>query len=502
VRKRCYLLLMRLSLAAVVQGVSTISLFMACGASSLPADDTESPVRDERRSLAVGSVQHVQVASRGFRRVTVSLTPNAEHCLLWTDYYGTLPGEPRPRCALDVELRDRGGLLLAPVAHNSSRNANGLEADPVDFVAPVDGQVTLRFVEVEGYSCTAAFLITSNVRIDEPPGALLVYQRGDGNGSPVGPLRPVVVLAGGGPDNDNAMKQLVNAAGKGDIVILRMDDTGGAYADYFVELGARGATELVFDADGGNDGVSGQRLQDLRRLADSSWVEAKIDAAEAVFFAGGNQTKYVDVFTGTALSRAVNRLIVRGGSLGGTSAGMHLLAGVVHTPRGGGDSVTSAMALTDPYIGSGEYSRTASLEFSPSPFALKRLEAVVADTHWSQRDRLGRSVVFLARATTDKLATIEKARLLAADEGVALVIDSDGQVQVFGPVGASASFLSADQLPGACKDNQPLEWSSGVTVQRVAASADGARVFQLPSFSSRDASVKTLTVSRGEVTLR
>ncbi len=480
----------------------TVSLLMACSAGWSAGGDADSPAIDERSILSLGSLQHFEVPSRGFKRLSLSLAPNAGHRLLWTDYYGTLPGEPHPRCALDVALRDTDGRLLVPVAHNSSRNANGLESDPVDFIAPSNGQVTLRFDEVEGYSCTAAFQLTESARPDEPPDALVVYQRGDASGASIGSLQSVVLLAGGGPDNDNAMRKLVSAAGKGDIVILRMDDTGGAYADYFVSLGARLATELVFDATGGNDSVSGRRLTDLRLLANSAWVEARIDAAQAVFIAGGNQIKYVDVFAGTALARAVNRLTLRGGSVGGTSAGMHVLSGVVHTPRGGGDSVTSSAALIDPYIRQGEYSRTASLEFSPSPFAVKGLESVVTDTHWSQRDRLGRSVVFLARAVSDNLATVEQARLLAADEGVALVIDGAGRAQVFGPTGAGASFLSADESPGVCKDNQPLEWTRGVMVQRVAADANGALAFQLKSFSSSDATVSSLTVTGGLVTVR
>lgn len=68
------------------------------------------------------------------------------------------------------------------------------------------------------------------------------------------------MLAGGGADHDQATSALIEAGGRGDAVILRMDDSGGGYATYFVERGAHSATEIALDAEGGNEDVTRPRL--------------------------------------------------------------------------------------------------------------------------------------------------------------------------------------------------------------------------------------------------
>ncbi|MBV8117849.1 MAG: hypothetical protein JOZ01_07705, partial [Candidatus Eremiobacteraeota bacterium] len=54
-----------------------------------------------------------------------------------------------------------------------------------------------------------------------------------------------------------------------------------------------------------------------------------VDGADAVFFAGGDQSHYV-AWKDTALTRAVERVYARGGVVGGGSAGLAIQAAVVY----------------------------------------------------------------------------------------------------------------------------------------------------------------------------
>jgi len=226
--------------------------------------------------------------------------------------------------------------------------------------------------------------------------------------------------------------------------------------------------------------VDGAALVTLRARADDPWVAQRIDAAEILFIAGGNQTKYVDAWRGTQLAAAVDRLVNRGGAVGGTSAGMHVLGGIVHTPRGAGDSVTSADALADPYLAESERSGSRSLELAPSPFVLPVLRDLVMDTHWTQRGRLGRSLTFLARVLTDELRPLGSIALLACDEGVAVLVDGSGRGRVFAPAAGGAAFLfRPDVVPGRCADDRTLDWRAGVPFARIEGTMAGDATLDL-----------------------
>jgi cyanophycinase-like exopeptidase len=276
------------------------------------------------------------------------------------------------------------------------------------------------------------------------------------------------------------MAAMLEAGKRGDVVVLRMDDTGGGYAEYFGDLGAHSVRELVFDPVGGNDQVSPERLLELRRVADAPWVRSVLEEAEVVFFAGGNQTKYFDVFYGTEVSRVLSDGAPR--VIGGTSAGMHVMGKLVHTPRGPGNSVTSSQALTDPYIAEGEHSGTASLSFSDGLFSIAGLENIITDTHWSERSRLGRTLVFAARVIRDGLRPVGGFGLIACDESTAAVIGENGVARVFGT--GSAFFFRPDVAPTQCEDNLPLEWPAGVPMVEIKGTAGGLGAFNVRSWTS------------------
>lgn len=470
-------------------GTISPTISLGCEPSRLGEAGPEASEDALAASVPLGAWTRLHVRAHGHRRVTAAVAAGAALRVQVADHWGYARGRARPDVALDTILEDGRGARLA-AGHNSSRNANGLEVDPIDLVAPATGSVVVDLREVDGIEGDFELrLDAADVGAPAPPpppppagppAGLVVHTAGAVTSDASPRTTSAFLLAGGGPDNDNAVTALVDAGGRGDAVILRMDDTGGAYASYFVSRGARSATELAFDSVHANDEVVGATLTGLRALADDPWVASRIDAAETLFIAGGNQTKYVDVWRGTKLAAAVDRLVARGGTLGGTSAGMHALAGVVHTPRGTGNSVRSADALLDPYIAQGELGGSLSLDLTVGPFMIPLLHGLVTDTHWTQRDRLGRSLVFLARTLTDGLRPLGAVSLLACDEGVAVLFDATGTGRVFG--GSGAAFLfRPDQAPDRCVDDRPLSWSGGVPYERVAATPGGSATVVLPA---------------------
>jgi cyanophycinase len=473
----------------------TSTLLLASTLSCGPQERTEPEVDSVHLAgLTTAQWQRLSIQARETRTVSLRLQPNIRHMVEWSDRHGYGPQMRRPACVLDVKVTDRQYRTLAGPAHNSQYTPNGLTPDALEFVSPSDGKVWLEFSELDGVGDRFEVRFSPITSGAEPPSGLRVYRAGattDVTTTSVGGF----LLAGGGTDVDAATEAMVRASGGGDVVILRMDDTGGGYATYFVEHGAHRANELVFDAPNGNGSVSPNRIAELRGLVSSPWVTSLIDSAEVVFLAGGNQTKYVEVFQNTPLALAIERLVARRGILGGTSAGMHSLTGWVHTPTGDGNSVTSAQALADPFIRQNEFPGTAALDFTTGPFRLPGWENVITDTHWSQRDRRGRSVVFLARAIEQGFNDM---RLIACDEGAALFVNSDRTTRVYGPPGRGASFLKALGAPSTCADNRPLDWPVGVREVRV----ESGGTFDLNQWQSTSAQVSLVTVRQGQLQSR
>ena len=471
----------RTSIAALV------SLFAALLGCAVDQADPANTVQSAESALVtlprLSTWTRFSVERRGRVRITASVGAGARYTATVTDHWGWPRGSARPAVTLDVDVRDARGRSLTGTVHNTSQDDNGTQPDPTPFTAPASGTVVLDVREIDAYAGEFEVRLDPAAGPDPaltaPPG-IIVHERGEARSDASPPTSFAALLAGGGSDHDAATSALVDAGGRGDAVILRMDDTGGAYATYFVERGARAATEIALDPTAGNDDVRGSALASLRARADSAWIAKKIDAAEILFLAGGNQTKYVDAWHDTGLAAAVNRLVARGGVIGGTSAGMHALTGIVHTPRGAGDSVTSAVALLDPYVAENEHAGTRALAFAPGPFAVPLLAGLVADTHWTQRGRLGRSLVFLARVLTDEARPLGGVELLACDEGVAVLFDSTGRGRVFGPTSGGAAFLfRPDALPDRCADNQTLDWRAGVAYLRVEGTPAGVGTLRL-----------------------
>ena len=276
---------------------------------------------------------------------------------------------------------------------------------------------------------------------------------------------PGIVLAGGSTDNDDAMRWLLQRADGGDIVVLRASG-GDGYNEYFY-------SDLGVDVNTVTTAVITSREQ-----ADTDSLDRVIRRSEALFIAGGDQSNYMAYWKGTKVEAAIKYLLEeKGVTIGGTSAGMAVLGEFCYTGKNG--SATAPEALANPYH--------ANVTIEPSFINLPILNGVVTDTHYTERERLGRHFAFLARLAQDM--AVQQARGIGCDEKTALCIDENGIARVFGP---RAYFLRASAgLPELCKENQPLTWSlsgKAVSVDIISGDTTGSNSFDLNSWQALNGS--------------
>jgi cyanophycinase len=261
-----------------------------------------------------------------------------------------------------------------------------------------------------------------------------------GNPADVNPplFGPAHNLAGGGTDVDDALQWLIDQV-RGctscpatvDVVVLRASGADG-YNEYIYELNGVDSVEtlVITHAQG----------------ADTLAVESTIGNAEVVFFAGGDQCSYVFNFKGTAVERAVKSVYARGGGVGGTSAGLAVQAEFVFDACKG--TILSNEALEDPY--------DRRLSFTYDFFDWAYLDRIVTESHFTERDRMGRAMAFLARQIQDGRA--DTALAVAVDERTSVVVDHGGVARVIGE--GTAYFILADHPPEVCQPRTPLTYSN------------------------------------------
>jgi cyanophycinase-like exopeptidase len=179
-----------------------------------------------------------------------------------------------------------------------------------------------------------------------------------------------------------------------------------------------------------------------------------VDTADAVFFAGGDQSHYV-AWKGSALMAAVKRVYARGGIVGGGSAGLAIQGAVIYdavaADRLDADTHTPD-AVADPL--------EKRISFTTGLFGWPALADTITDTHLVVRDRFGRMVVFLARILHERLLPHAKTvYALGVDQASAVVVGPDGAATVFnGPGGRGAYLVRASRDPHL-EPGQPIRYT-------------------------------------------
>jgi cyanophycinase len=204
-----------------------------------------------------------------------------------------------------------------------------------------------------------------------------------------------------------------------------------------------------------------------------------LSRAEAVWIAGGDQSNYITGWTGTPVQTTLNALIASGTPVGGTSAGLAVLTQFVYSAEAS-QGVTSAQALADPFH--------RTMTFARDFAAVPTLRNTIGDTHFSARDRMGRSIAFLCRVAANGWSAAPRG--IAVDEQTALLIDAQGQAGIVGS--GNVYFLSAPGAPEVCRSRQPLTYRN-IGVQRLRA----GDTFDLGAWQRSGGSAYTLTVEAG-----
>ena len=253
------------------------------------------------------------------------------------------------------------------------------------------------------------------------------------------PAAAAMVLMGGGPDVDAAFKWMIQKGGGGNFVVIRATGTD-AYNPYIYAMGGVSSVETL--------------VVPSSAAANDPFVIDRLQRADAIFIAGGDQDDYLKLWKGTALQGAVQALANRNVPVGGTSAGLAVMGQYIFAAYN--KTILSSAALANPY----DRNLTLDRDF----LALPDLQLTITDSHLDTRDRMGRLVTFLARVVNDKWSSV--ARGVGIDVETALLMEN-GQATRVG-LGA-AYFLKTVGLPQVCAPKQPLTYEN-ISVQRLSGS--------------------------------
>ena len=222
---------------------------------------------------------------------------------------------------------------------------------------------------------------------------------------------------------------------------------------------------------------------DQAQGATESYVLQKVAQAEAIWFAGGNQTEYVNYFKDNALEDLLNEHInVKQNPIGGTSAGMAIMSEFYFDAMNG--TVTSSEALSNPFDN--------QISLGMSDFIQAQiLSNTITDTHYDNPDRRGRHLTFLARLQAQ---TSERVFGIGLDEFTAACIDQNGIANIYGDFpdyNDYAYFIQIncldDTTPESLSSNQALDWNlnqEAVKAYVVPGVTDGSNTFDLNTWET------------------
>lgn len=279
-----------------------------------------------------------------------------------------------------------------------------------------------------------------------------------------------ICMMGGSSEHDEAMRWFLQQCNGGDVLVLRASGSNGYNAYMYSQLNISVNSVETIVCHSANASYE-------------NYLHQKIQQAEGIWFAGGDQWDYVSYWRNTAVDSLINLGIeTRNMVIGGTSAGMAILGGYYFSAQNG--TVSSSTALHNPYDSKVTVDST---DFIHSAF----LDKVITDTHYDNPDRRGRHIAFLARILKDW--GIE-ARGIACDEYTAVCVDPNGIAHIYGDSPSqddNAYFIQINceldiRSPEVCANNTPLTWNLGGTALKVYAvqgTPTGTPTFNLNNWS-------------------
>lgn len=257
------------------------------------------------------------------------------------------------------------------------------------------------------------------------------YSIGDVEAKRPAPVQPGLMLVGGGEWPYDAFHWMIEKAGHGHIVILSASGADEEQEVFFKKLGGVVSAQTLVFSD--------------RRAASDPKVLDIVRKADGIFFAGGDQSHYVDYWKGTPLNKVLDEHARAGKPMGGTSAGLAILGAYSYGALDGG-SVVSDTALKNPM--------SSEVTLVENFLHLPYLDKVITDSHFGKRERLGRLIAFLARLSNEQRRTDLVG--IGVDENTALCIDGDGLGKLFTGSGGHAWLVRPQRQADLFVAGKPL----------------------------------------------
>ena len=318
----------------------------------------------------------------------------------------------------------------------------------------------------------AAFGLTTGASA-QASGRYRHYLEGTLAGVAPGPVSGGLLLMGGGDRNFDAMRWFFAKAGHGHIVILRATQEGQIGEEFYREVGGILSAETFVTLD--------------RAAAYDPRLLAALRQADGIFLSGGDQAHYVRRWRGTPVAELLDAHVAAGKPLGGTSAGLAMLGEKLYGCMDG-KSLRSSDALAKPF----GHANSIVTDFLHLPL----LRGAITDTHFKERDRLGRLFAFVAKAQADIPAGSPSMIGLGVDESAALAVEADGMARIYATAPDGGAWLVRGAgLRGAARSG-PLE-SPAIAVTGIGHSS----VLKLPEGKVIDPSFERIyAVGGGKLT--
>jgi len=292
-------------------------------------------------------------------------------------------------------------------------------------------------------------------------------------GNPADVVRPTTglwVAQGGGTDVDENFVRMGAASGGGDFVVINFNG-GNGYNAYILSLCNCDSVETIVFKN--------------KNASTNPAVIQKIRNAEALFISGGDQSIYIDLWKNTPIEDAINFVAAKPAPIGGTSAGMAVMSQFVNSAMGR-FTLTSTMALANPF--------DPNLTLDKDFLALSGLQGIITDQHLIERDRIGRTMAFMARLVNDGFTNDAKA--IAADRETAVVINPVGNtIEVLARSDHPTPyvyFMRRSGLAEVCQPGVPLTYRN-VTIYRISPGG----TFDLDTWTGTGGISYTLTAEAG-----
>jgi cyanophycinase len=275
---------------------------------------------------------------------------------------------------------------------------------------------------------------------------------------------PVLDLAGSDAEERGLQVMIDDVRGCGsceaklDVAVIRASGAEGLNRVFMSLQGVNSVvTLLITDRDSAN-------RRDIERI---------VNEAEIVWFAGGDQCNYIRWIKNTRVHHAVKRVFARGGGVGGNSAGLAIQGDVVYDACPD-QSAASKDVLANPFH--------VDVSLSTDFFRWTALRDTITDTHFHQRDRLGRLLVFLARTYEERRRRMDG---LGIDEDTSIIVSPDGKGRVIGD--GAAYLIVADHPAEVLRARTPLtyrgfkiwKFRAGDTIDLVHRPTAGARMIDV-----------------------